>query len=305
MAVSPIITAGELLLGLLVVTTTSHLCEAWTAAPGALLINLPCCTSNRGRTTTSASSCRAVSVRQEEGTAPAPAALVDDDDDRDDDDSATARSEFGTRRYWDDMYSGFGDFSAEEYSWYYGWDVLGKHVREHLPLVNANGLERAGSTKSNDNNDNRDGPNLLVPGVGNDPILLDLLSAGYRRITAQDYSEPAIDRQRDLLWYFRGDTSQVELSSGDVRRLPPEWTGRYDAVVEKGLLDAVYLSGDNHVEQAVESLKGALKSGAVFLSVSGVVPEQVRRRAFSEDDWVWIRDGSNDLKAGCFIFRKR
>ena len=41
------------------------------------------------------------------------------------DDDGAARSQFGTKRYWDDMYDGRGDFSSDEYSWYYGWDVVG------------------------------------------------------------------------------------------------------------------------------------------------------------------------------------
>jgi hypothetical protein len=31
----------------------------------------------------------------------------------------------------------------------------------------------------------------------------------------------------------------------------------------------------------------------------------LRQRLLPETDWEWIRDGINDLKAGCFIFRKR
>jgi hypothetical protein len=71
-----------------------------------------------------------------------------------------------------------------------------------------------------------------------------------------------------------------------------------------------------------------LQKGGIFVSVSGVVPDELRRNlfpcvdaaasAFSDDHhqqqqqqhnhhttyWEWLRDGSQDLKAGCFIFRK-
>ena len=89
--------------------------------------------------------------------------------------------------------------------------------------------------------------------------------------------------------------------------LPATWTESFDIVLEKGLLDAVYLSGqEGNLFAAVESLSSTIRQGGIFVSVSGVVPDDLRRRVFREDDqWEWLRDGSQDLKAGCFIFRKR
>jgi Methyltransferase domain len=172
-----------------------------------------------------------------------------------------ARSVFGTREYWDEMYQGRGDFPSDEYSWYYGWDTLKRHVAPYL------------------HKDDR----LLLPGIGNDPMLLDLVQSNYRSITAQDYSVHALQRQKDLLQHYLSDealASAVTMVPGDVRHLPAEWDGKYDAVVEKGLLDAVYLSGDGNVELAVASLFRALRSGGIFVSVSGVVPDELRRQLF-------------------------
>ena len=42
-------------------------------------------------------------------------------------DDANARSQFGTKLYWDAMYEGMGDFDANEYSWYYGFEVINIH----------------------------------------------------------------------------------------------------------------------------------------------------------------------------------
>jgi hypothetical protein len=83
----------------------------------------------------------------------------------------------------------------------------------------------------------------------------------------------------------------------------------FDVILEKGLLDAVYLSGDvENVRSAVASLTDTLKVGGIFVSVSGVVPDELRMRLFDATDdggaWKWLRDGSQDLKAGCFIFQK-
>ena len=195
-----------------------------------------------------------------------------------------ARSVFGTKEYWDEMYQGRGDFPSDEYSWYYGWDAIKRHAAPHLH-----------------NKDDR----LLLPGIGNDPMLLDLVQSNYRNITAQDYSIHALQRQKDSLEHYLSDdevASVVTMVSGDVRHLPAEWDGKYDAVIEKGLLDAVYLSGDGNVELAVDSLFRALRPGGIFVSVSGVLPDDLRRVLFR--DATWLRDGSRDLRAGCFVFQK-
>ncbi|CAB9499518.1 expressed unknown protein [Seminavis robusta] len=84
----------------------------------------------------------------------------------DDDDDENARSQFGTRQYWDDLYLGRGDFPADEYSWYFGWEILQDYVQEYLPS---------------------DTGRILCPGIGNDSILVDLYRAKYHKLTAFDY----------------------------------------------------------------------------------------------------------------------
>jgi SAM-dependent methyltransferase len=194
-------------------------------------------------------------------------------------DESGARSVFGTKDYWDDVYAGRGDFPADCYSWYYDWGVLGKHVKTYLP-------ERS--------------QRILVPGVGNDSILLDLIQSGYTNLVGQDYSEHAVERQEDLLWNV--DTSTVDLVQGDVTNLEESWSNSFDAVLEKGLLDAVYLSGDGNVERAVSELLRILKPGGTLVSVSGVIPVELRRELFHHMEW--LRDGTADLQAGCFVLRK-
>jgi SAM-dependent methyltransferase len=83
--------------------------------------------------------------------------------------------------------------------------------------------------------------------------------------------------------------------------LDPEWTDSFDCILEKGALDAIYLSGDGHVEQAVAELRRVLRPGGTLVSVSGVLPDELRRELFQT--WNWMRDGTNDLKAGCFILQ--
>ncbi len=213
----------------------------------------------------------------------------------DDDDDSNARSQFGTKSYWDAMYEGMGDFDADEYSWYYGFEVVKPYLLDYTE--NDDGKKQDKSTIS-----------ILIPGCGNDPMLLDLYNAGYHRLTAFDYSEGAIERQKSLLEYLPIGSNyleNVELSVEDARSLPTEWEQSFDIIIEKGALDAIYLSGDGNFEQSVSEFSRCLKSGGICMSFSGVVPEEVRRDGFNEDNWEWLRDGSEDLKAGCFVLRKR
>ena len=211
-------------------------------------------------------------------------------------DDSEAESEFGTKEYWDDMYIGMGDFDSEEYSWYFGFDTIKPLFLEHMPLPPKQ-QESVG-------NDTTQPVKMLVPGVGNDSTLLDLYNFGYHDIVAFDYSSNAIERQEDLLSYDSQALEDVSLLVRDGRDLDDEWTEMFDIVFEKGALDAIFLSGSGNVERAVEELKRVLKTGGYMMSVSGVVPEELRRQMFSTNDWEWVRDGSDDLKAGCFVWRK-
>jgi len=205
--------------------------------------------------------------------------INDEDEDEieiDDDDDDNAKSLFGTKEYWDELYQGRGDFPSDEYQWYFGFEQYGKLVMENLPSKNEE---------------------ILLPGIGNDPILLDLLQKGYTKLTATDYSEFAIERQIDLLSYQRYPYSTAEdeieeedsddgpiptlLLQMDARKMKSMWTNKFDAIIEKGALDAIHLSGDGNFERAVEEFERTLKPGGILISVSGVVPPELRKEVFT------------------------
>ena len=116
-----------------------------------------------------------------------------------------------------------------------------------------------------------------------------------------------MERQAELLAYDANAEDVVTLLCRDARALDEAWTGAFDAILEKGCLDALYLSDetDGNVRKAAEELRRVLKPGGIFMSVSGVVPADLRREMFSTETYDWIRDGTEDLKAGCFVWRKR
>jgi SAM-dependent methyltransferase len=196
-----------------------------------------------------------------------------------DDDDTNARSLFGTKVYWDELYQGLGDFPADEYQWYYGFDEYGKYVTSNIPYTSK----------------------ILLPGVGNDPVVSELLQKGYTKLTCIDYSEHAIERQRDLLSYGYESIDSVLLQCMDARAMPQNWNATFDAIVEKGALDAIYLSGDGQLEATVHEFERVLTPGGILVSVSGVVPADLRKSVFK--NWQLIRDGSDDLKAGIFVLQ--
>jgi len=214
-----------------------------------------------------------------------------------DDCDANARSQFGTKSYWDSMYEGMGEFPADEYSWYYNcYNMIKPFLQEYIHDVAAPDLTIHKSELS-----------ILIPGCGNDSLLLDLYNAGYRCLSAFDYSSGAIDRQRELLNYLPvgSELENVALRVEDARSLPMEWTESFDVVIEKGAMDAIYLSGEGSLEKSVTEIARVVKRGGLCISCSGVIPELLRRDCFLEAEWEWLRDGSNDLKAGCFVLRRR
>jgi SAM-dependent methyltransferase len=221
--------------------------------------------------------------------------------DDNDDDTLTARSEFGLKRYWDDVYAGRGSFPASEYSWYYDYNQIRPYLNPYLQKLN----DAVSKPKK---------CHIYVPGIGNDPIIIDLVASGcFTQITAHDYSHFAIQRQREILTELpdsKAKNIEVQLAVSNIVQETPGYE-MFDIILEKGLLDAIYLSDDSdeqhgRLENAVQNLIASLKPRGILVSVSGVVPHELRQTLFSEDNFlVCLRDGSNDLQAGCFLYQKR
>ena len=125
---------------------------------------------------------------------------------------------YGTKEYWDDMYRGEGELPADEYSWYCGWAVIQSFWEELVP-------DRTSR--------------VLVPGVGNDATIADMWDAGWRSITAFDYSADAVvragalfgERQLELLrrcsrLATRQQLLRCRLRQGRTRRDWAKWHGR-------------------------------------------------------------------------------
>lgn len=198
-------------------------------------------------------------------------------------------SNFGRKEYWNDFYR-----NSPSFSWYSGWDDLAPFLQELL--------------------DPED--HILIPGVGNDATLLDMYDAGYKYLTAFDYASEGIACCQQLLGTqrmksFGGNDRGVELFVGDARDLHNLQDATFDAILEKGTLDAVSLSGGGrtkenkkmglkHMEMAISELSRVLKPGGLFISFSAICTDEIQASLnfdvtspTNDKQWHVIRDGSH------------
>ena len=204
-----------------------------------------------------------------------------------------AGCKYGTKAYWDGMYSGRGEactidgLPAEQYSWYCGWMELQPFWTELVPDFSAR---------------------VLVPGVGNDDTVAALFDAGWSRVSCFDYSPEAISRAAELY----GDRA-IELRCADARALPYR-DASFDAVLDKGALDAVGIAGREALAEAIAELSRTVATGGVVVSVSRALEPSTLVEAFHPASWEVLRDGglhlaesgeaSTDLAANLLAWRR-
>jgi SAM-dependent methyltransferase len=208
---------------------------------------------------------------------------------------ASFAGKYGTKSYWDGMYSGEGQATrdglpASEFSWYCGWRELEPFWSELVPL----------STSS---------PRVLVPGVGNDPTIVGLYDAGWSDVTAFDYSEAAIDSALALI----GERS-IELRCADALALPYA-DASFDAVLDKGTLDSIGINSVESLQRAVAEFERVVAPDGVVVCISRALEPAELLAAFHASQWSLERDGgvhitesgeaSIDLSAGLFAWRRR
>ena len=172
-------------------------------------------------------------------------------------------SKFGTADYWREMYTASDD-EAEAFSWYTGWEELSPFWEELCPARSSR---------------------VLLPGVGNDAAMVGLYDAGWQNVVAFDYVQEGVDRAKNLF-----GSREVELLVADARRLPFD-DGSFDAALEKGALDAIFLAGGDSLQRAVDELARCVRPGGVVVSLTGFLDKV--SAAFADDTrWRCARDGS-------------
>ena len=138
---------------------------------------------------------------------------------------------------------------------------------------------------------------VLLPGVGNDEAMVDMYDAGWTSLTAFDYSEEAVACAARLFGDERLQNG-VALNVADAKKLP--YAPGFDAALDKGTLDAVYLSGGRDAEDRMKNLQCAvnelgrvIRPGGVVLSVTGAAADHLPAAFTAQSDvWRVLWDGS-------------
>lgn len=198
--------------------------------------------------------------------------LIDASPSVEQDDVTSDATEIGSVAFWEEMYSepprrGVGDFA---FAWQgVGWpairDALGS---QQVPPVNAR---------------------WLIIGCGDSSLPEDIFDAGWKAVTAVDWSKSAVtaasargdvDGSRPGLTWLQEDVSKLSLSDDS-----------FDVVVDVGLLDSLFASvNGTSPSQVLLEVRRVLRSGGLLLSVS-TEPPFFRSRLFDENPRRgWVTD---------------
>jgi SAM-dependent methyltransferase len=189
-------------------------------------------------------------------------------------------SNFGRKDYWNEFYadSSKDDSTATTpFSWYSEWHDLAPFVQELIPDFSAS---------------------ILIPGVGNDSMLRDMYDAGYQQLTAFDYAEIGVLCAMKLL-----QDRPVKVIVADARDLIAFADDEFHAILEKGTLDAIYLSGGKNktvgatnLQMAVSELARVTKPGGIVISLTAACVDAVsaalEKELLGRGCWTCVRDGS-------------
>jgi hypothetical protein len=230
--------------------------------------------------------------------------------------NADGKCKFGTKEYWDAMYSNTsssvvvddnnGDnLPSDKYSWYCGWTELQPFWDMLItPLIT-------------DGDDNKQSVKVLIAGIGNDITPIQMYDDGWTNMIAFDYSEDGVCRAKELFGPDRllslqqqendcnnvgndnddeqstvdatissscnGGGGSAKLITADCRSLPIP-NGHIDAILDKGTLDAIYITGPEVFQDSVKELTRVTScDGGMIVCISAVIPQEVMLDAFGSN----------------------
>ena len=232
-------------------------------------------------------------------------------------------SNYGRQKYWNEFYQ-----EKDEFSWYSPWIDIAPFFMELVPLSSLSDSAV---------------PRILLPGIGNDSSMVHMYDDGYTHLTAFDYAEEGVEcarkffgnrlllqeseerqttTQKDNNEILKDCKAGVDLRVADARELPYK-SNSFDAILEKGTLDAIYLSGGKDKELATEYLTMAINEftrvtciGGIVMSITAACTDAIESVFSSKsDEWEVVRDGSfymteeegyssNNIDATIFAWRR-
>ena len=257
---------------------------------------------------------------------------------------------------------------SDKYSWYCGWTEL-KPFWDMLitPLLSTSTDDE--DTDEDDavkkKKRNKHEIKVLIAGIGNDITPIQMYDDGWTNMIAFDYSESGVGRAKELFGPTRlliqeqtaanddddtssdvtstadtttinndangrgGEGGTAKLIIADCRSLPIP-NGHIHAILDKGTLDAIYITGPDVFHDSVKELTRVTArkngGGGMIICVSNVIPQEVMLDAFGNSqqsgdgeeeecyDWEVIHDGglafanggeaTIDLGANLYSFRR-
>jgi hypothetical protein len=211
-------------------------------------------------------------------------------------------SQFGRQTYWNECYE-----KEDEFSWYAEWNGIQPFFTELVPLSNA---------ADQDQDQDHHPPRILLPGIGNDRSMVDMYDYGYTRMSAFDYAEEGVECAKK----FFADRD-CDLRVLDCRNLSSYEQDSFDAILEKGTLDAVYLSGAHdkalaveYLDMAVSEMARVLCKGGIVMSITAACADAVQASFGKSCKFRVLRDGgfyatedgftSNNIDATIFAWER-
>ena len=223
-------------------------------------------------------------------------------------------SNFGRMKYWNQCYE-----KEEDFSWYAEWNDIQPFFTELVPL---------------NHEENAKQPRVLLSGIGNDKSMVDMYDFGYKQMAAFDYADEGVESARRFFGervlstneeeeesIENGNDDGCDLRVADARDLPYA-NDSFDAILEKGTLDAIYLSGagdkvlgGDHLDMAVSEMARVIRKGGIVVSITAACADAVKE-SFEKCDGAWrvLRDGgfyvtddgftSNNIDATIFAWER-
>lgn len=148
---------------------------------------------------------------------------------------------YGETSYWEDRYTR----EPNSFDWYLGYRGLAQLLHAHIPLNAA----------------------ILQIGVGSSRLQEEMVTLGkYEDITNVDYSTVAIGNLKEL----HKSIEQLKYSVADCRSMPQYKDSSFDAVIDKGTMDAI-LCGDQSVENCrrlFAECSRVIRPGGTMISIT-------------------------------------
>eukprot|EP00746_Dinoflagellata_sp_MGD_P167023 gnl/MRDRNA2_/MRDRNA2_97320_c0_seq1.p1 gnl/MRDRNA2_/MRDRNA2_97320_c0~~gnl/MRDRNA2_/MRDRNA2_97320_c0_seq1.p1 ORF type:complete len:368 (-),score=75.57 gnl/MRDRNA2_/MRDRNA2_97320_c0_seq1:24-1127(-) len=166
---------------------------------------------------------------------------------------------YSSSKFWDEHYKQGNSL----HDWYFGWKTKlqdGRELGEWLQDIDVNS-------------------EVLMLGCGNSPMSFDMYQAGYKKLRNIDVSEAVIKQMKER---YGAKMQNAAWQVMDARKLEYD-DSFFDAVVDKGTLDALSIGSDRstNMQAVISELRRTIRLGGTLVSIgSKSIPELENAEGF-------------------------